>query len=102
MSFIKKKFRNKYVNRKIGHIVDELEVQSDVDIEYSSLMSSLAIMSNVISSVESQVLSVTSQTIRPEMLPFHNPNVSMHHFALESFALATVTASVTVKGFQIQ
>jgi len=90
------------VTVQIGHIVDALEVQSDVDIEYSSFMSSLAIMSTMIADTESQVLSVLTQHIRPEMIPFDNPNAPLQYFAVESFAMVKVRATVTLQGFQVQ
>jgi len=85
----------------MAHVIDALEVLSDVDIEYSSFMSTLAILPSIIDTVESQVLSVITQSVRPEMIPFGATNVSLARFGIESFALVDVKATVTVKGFSL-
>jgi hypothetical protein len=84
--------------KQLATLSKALEIMSDVDIQFASVMSAIDQIPFLIQELETLTMSVVNQRLTSSMMPL----TLQHHFSLPSLVHAEISASVTPKGFVIR
>jgi hypothetical protein len=84
--------------KQLSTLTKALEIVSDVDIQYSSIMSAIDQIPSLLQEAENLIMSVVNQRIIPSMIPLS----IKQHFTLPSLMHAKMVILVTPKGYIIR
>jgi hypothetical protein len=84
--------------KQLSTLTKALEIVSDVDIQYSSIMSAIDQIPALLQEAENLIMSVVNQRISPSMIPLS----IKRHYTLPSLMHAEMVALVTPKGYIVR